>query len=370
MGKKTINVTDKIENRFRVIRILSAILIALAITFMIIFFVSASPMETMTNFLFGPLKSVSRLGNMVEIMTPLIFTGVGVSIMYSANQTNMASEGAFFLGGVATAYLASMVSLPFYVHPIVIILVSSLVGALVTTIPAYMFVKLKSNVVVSSLMINYVVLYIGLYLINYVIRDPEAGYLASYVYKPSAVLPTLIPNTHVHIGFVLALLMSVLGYFFLMKSKWGYAIRMVGSNSNFSHYSGINVPFVILMCQIVGGGIAGMGGAVEQLGMYNRFQYQSLSGHGFDGIMIAILARYNPKYIPLAALFLAYVRVGADVMSRTSDVPVEIVSVIQAVIIVFVAAEKFLDAWKHRTIVDASKEQLVLKEAQLVMKGE
>ena len=364
------NVTEKIEKKFRVIRILAAILIALLITSLIIFSVSNSPIQTMTNFLVGPLNSVSRIGNIIEAMTPLIFTGVGVSIMFAANQINMASEGAFFLGGVVTAYIASMLSLPILVHPILAILAGSLVGAAVTTIPALMYNKFKSNIVVSSLMINYVVLYLGLYVINYLIRDPEAGYLASYVFKETSVLPTLVTNTHIHSGFIVALIVSFLGYYFLMKSKWGYAIRMIGNNPNFSVYSGMNVSFIIILCQFVGGALSGMGGAIEQLGMYNRFQYQSLSGHGFDGIMIAILANYNPKYVPLAAFFLAYVRVGADVMSRTSDVPVEIVSIIQAVIIVFVAAERFLDTWKHRTIVKASKEQLALKEQQLEMKGE
>ena len=112
----------------------------------------------------------------------------------------------------------------------------------------------------------------------------------------------------------------------------------------------------------MGGFIAGIGGAVEQLGMYNRFQYQALSNHGFDGIMIAILARYNPKFVPLAALFLAYIRVGADVMARTSDVPVEIVNIIQAVVIMFVAAERFLERWRHRQIVSSSQVQIAAKK--------
>ena len=110
--------------------------------------------------------------------------------------------------------------------------------------------------------------------------------------------------------------------------------------------------------------MAGFGGAVEQLGMYKRFEYSGLSGHGFDGVMIAVIAGNNPKYIPLAALFLAYVRVGAEAMARMSDVPPELVSIVQSVVIMLVVAEKFLAGWKHRVIAKESMKDLALTEVK------
>jgi simple sugar transport system permease protein len=94
---------------------------------------------------------------------------------------------------------------------------------------------------------------------------------------------------------------------------------------------------------------------MEVLGMYNRFKYTNLTGHGWDGVMIAVLARNNPAAVPFAVLFLAYVRTAADVLSRTSEVPVEVVKVIQAVVIIFIAAESLLSTWEHSSIVRASK---------------
>ncbi|TJX14421.1 ABC transporter permease [Tissierella creatinini] len=360
------NKVIKIENQFRVIRVALSIAIALAIAFLIISFVSNDPLFTMYNFIIGPFTSINRIGNIIEVMTPLLFTAVGVCIMYSANQINMASEGAFFLGGVATAYIAVTYSIPAGLHPVVAILAGGIVGAFICGIPALMYVKFKALPVVSSLMINYVCLYLGLFIINYIIRDPEAGYMASYKFIKTAVLPDLFSRTNVHFGLIIGLAIVFIGYLYLMKSKWGYSIRMIGKNPNFAKYSGINVPAVIIGCQLLGGFIAGIGGAVEQLGMYTRFQYQKLPGHGFDGVMIAILARYNPKYVPLAAFFLAYIRVGADVMARTSDVPVEIVSIIQAVIIIFVASERFLEGWKLKKIVKSTKEAFVEEEDNAV----
>ena len=107
-----------------------------------------------------------------------------------------------------------------------------------------------------------------------------------------------------------------------------------------------------------------MGGSVEILGMYTRFQWERSPGYGWDGMMVAILAKKNPALVPFAAFFLAYLRIGADVISRTSDVPVEFVNVIQAIVIMFIAAEMFLSGMKHRAITRESRKQLEIKEGK------
>ena len=352
----------KIEKTFSYIQTSMAILIALVLASVIIIIVSKTPGESLRYFLIGPFTSPRRMGNVIEAVIPLLFTGVGVSIMYSANQTNMAAEGAFFIGGVAATAVATALALPAGLHPAAAILVGGIFGSLVTLIPAVLYVKWDAKPVVSSLMVNYIALYIGLYFINNIFRDVEAGFMASHKFLPTVILPVIIPGTKIHAGLIIGLLVTTAGYYFLKKSRWGYEINMVGQNQSFAKYSGIPVTFTIIMCQVIGGFIAGMGGATEVIGLHSRFQYQSLTNHGFDGILVAILVRYNPKFIPIAALFLAYVRIGADIMSRMTDVPIEIISVIQAVIILLVAAEMFLSKWKHRAIVNNSKKDLLVKE--------
>lgn len=354
--------SKKIEKQFDLLRIVVAISISLIIAFVLILLVSKTPIESLSQFLAGPFTSLRRMGNVIEMSIPLLFTGVGVSIMYSGGQTNMAAEGAFFMGGVGASIMATQIFLPMGLHPLVCILIGGVFGALVCFIPAILYVRWGAKPVVSSLMVNYIALYFGLYIINYVIRDADVGYMASLAYTSTAIIPRIIEGTKIHAGLFLAIIVVVGGYFFLIKSKRGYAIRMVGQNPDFARYSGIKVASVILSCQLLGGFLSGIGGATEVLGMYNRFQYQSLTGHGFDGILVAIIARYNPKIVPVAALFLAYVRVGADVMYRMTDVPVEIVSIIQAVIIMLVAAERFLYHLKHKKIVQNSQKQMAAGE--------
>lgn len=355
---------NKFESRFNLIHTLAALAIAVVIAAIIIFFTSAAPVDTLVSFLVGPLLKSIRMKNVIETMIPLMFTGVGVCIMYSANQNNMASEGAFYLGGIGASFIAIKVAAPFGLHPLLCVLVGGLAGSLVCVIPALLYIKKGALPVISSLMINYVALYLGTYFINYIIGDSTAGFPASQLFAKTAKLPKF-PKAfgmfNVHIGFVIAILVVIAGYIYLYKSKRGYEIRMVGQNTSFAKYSGINVMKVILSCQIIGGFIAGFGGAIEQLGMFNRFQYQQLSGHGFDGIMVAIMARYNPKFIPLTCFFLSYIRIGADVIARKSDVPVEIISIIQATIIILVCAESFLSGWKHKQVVKNSEKSLTVK---------
>ncbi|HHT96746.1 MAG TPA: ABC transporter permease [Clostridiales bacterium] len=353
---------NNVEKQFEILRTLVAIAIALSIAFIIILLISDNPINALASFVIGPLTTTRRLGNIVEALIPLLFTGTAVSLIFSANQTNLAVEGAFFIGGVGASFMATQLNLPPGIHLVVALIVAGIIGALACGIPAILYIKFDARPVVSSLMVNYVCLYLGLAVINHVIRDPAAGFLASFKFNKTAVLPKIIKGTNVHFGIFLGIIIVILGYLYLYKYKKGYEIRMVGKNVDFAKYSGINVNSVLMSAQLLGGFIAGMGGAVEVLGMYNRFQYQKLTGHGFDGILVGIIAKNNPKLVPLTALFLAYIRVGADVMSRVSDIPIELVSIIQAIIIMFVVAERFLYKLKHKKIVSLSRNEINEKE--------
>lgn len=339
---------------FEAVRTLVAIGIALLLAVLLITFVSDDPAEALNKFLLGPLASFKRFSNVIEMAIPFIFTGLAVCVMFQAKQFNMISEGGFFIGGVAAAFIAIKVALPMGIHPVVAIAFGGFIGGLAGLIPGLLKSKWKADEFVSSLMLNYVLLYGGLYVVNYILRDENAGSMASYLFNESAKLPVIVQGTRLHFGIVLAIISIILTYLFLYRSKWGYAIRMTGLNDKFSEYSGIKTAKVIIYSQIIGGALAGIGGATEMMGMYERFQWQSLPGIGFDGILVAILAKNNPLFVPVGAIFLAYLRVGADVMSRSSDVPSEVIIVIQAIMIMLIAAQRFLAKYKHKMIVKSS----------------
>lgn len=336
---------------FKLLKTIIAVLLALALAFLVIISVSDEPTNALGKLLFGPLSSLRRFSNVLELSIPLIFTGLAVCVMFEAKQFNMMSEGSFFIGAIAASYVAINFKLPYGIHPIVAVLVGGIVGGLSNVIPALLKSKYNGNELVSSLMMNHVALLLGLFAVNKFMRDPNVGTLASFKFQDSAKLPRFIPKTRIHMGIFIAILMVIVVYHFLYKTKWGYALRMTGHNIHFSQYSGIKTYKVILFSQIVGGIIAGIGGATEMLGMYSRFEWHKLTGYGWDGIIVAILAKNNPILIPIAAFFLAYIRTGADIMARTTDVASEIVSVIQALIIMLITAEAFMAKWQQNIIV-------------------
>lgn len=351
-----------IEKRFEVIRTLLAIAIALGIALAVIVIVSDSPGSALYSFLIGPLTSPRRFANVVELSIPLMFCGLAVSIMFAAGQNNMAAEGSFYVSCAVSSIVAVAVKAPSGIHPLLCILAGTVTGILVMGIPAVLKLKWQANELVSSLMLNYICLYMGNYLIRTKVLDTSLGITSSLPFQDTAALPNLIPGTRLHLGLLLVLAAVALCWFMMYKTKLGYAIRIIGQNQNFAKYAGIGVGATVMGAQVIGGALAGMGGAVEMTGMYGRFQYQGLPQYGFDGMLIAIIAKYNPALVPVAAVFLSYIRTGADIMNRTSDVPYEIISVIQSAIIMLVVAKMFLHKLKHQQIVKYSRLELERKE--------
>lgn len=340
---------------FTSLRTLIAVAIALLIAFTIIFFVSDEPGSAIKAFLTGPLSTKRRMGNVVEAMIPLMFTGLAACIMFQAKQFSLIGDGSFFMGALASAVFTINIALPVGLHPAIAIILGGIVGAICGIIPGYLKAKWNTNEFVVSMMFNSILVYFGIFILLNVIRDPASGFLASYRLPDSAKLGVLVSKTNIHYGLSVAFLMVILVWIFLYKTKWGFSIRMVGINPKFSKYSGINTFVVVLMCQVLGGFVAGIGGSVELLGMYDRFQWQDTPGYGFDGMTVAILAANNPALVPIGALFLAYIRVGTDVMARTSNVPNEAVSIIQGIIMILITASAFLSHWKHRLTVNSAK---------------
>jgi len=350
--------------RFSVLRTIVSILIAIGLSFGIIMLVSDNPVEAINKLITGPLGSMRRFANVIELTIPLIFTGVGVSIMFSANQTNMGAEGAFHIGGLVAAVVALLLPMPEGVHSIVAILLVALAGSSFTFIPAVLKIKTHASELVSSLMLNYVALSFSNYILSYYIRDTGAGALVSYTLPKTAKLDVIVKGTNIHTVLIVAILVAVLGYIFLYKSKLGYVLRITGQNEMFAKYSGMNIVKVILVSQILGGFIAGLGGSIQLLGIYRRFSWTNLLGYGWDAIIVATLAKENPLYVPFAAFFLAYIRIGADIMSRSTDVPPEIVAITQGIIIILIVAEHFLSKYKHKIVAREAKALLEMEKEE------
>lgn len=356
--KKKVFRPEQLNASFEILRFLVAILIAFGISLIIISFSTAEPVKTIANLFIGPFTSVRRFSTVLEKMIPLTFAGLAVCVMFKANQFNLAAEGALFFGALISAMVAIYMPGPSLLVKMTAILAAGFAGAMVTVIPGILKIKWKCSEMVVSLMLNYVVLYFSTFLFNQTIKDPNSAYKTSFPFQDGVTLQNLIPRTRLHSGIFLLILFIVLTYTFIYKTKWGYQLRITGSNIKFAQCSGIKVTAIILLSQLLGGMIAGVGGGTEMLGIYNRFQWSSLPGYGFDGVVINILARENPAFIPFAAFFVSFIRIGADYMYKQSDVAAEIVAIIEGLIIILVAASAFLATWRHKMTTRLSKEQI------------
>ena len=340
---------------FDLIRILTSILIGIIVTICIIFIVSDEPEISIHSLFLGPIFSKSRFGSFIETASVILFCGIAVAIPFTAGQFNLGAEGALFIGATAGTAVAISTKMPPYLHIPLVLMAAGAAGALWGLLPGILKAKWNVNELVTSLMLNYVAYYIGLYVINYHFRDKAAGFLVSYKLPETTWLSQFVPGTRIHTGIFISLIFAIIAYLGLFHTRLGYEIRTCGSNIEFARYGGLNIFKVIVITSVIGGFVAGIGGMSEVMGIYRRFNWNTQPGYGWDGVVVAIIGRNNPLLIILASLFLAYLRVGGGMLNLLSDIPTEMVSVIQAIIILLITAEAFLSEWKNKIIVKEAK---------------
>lgn len=359
--------------KFSLIRGLAAMGIALAVAFLLILFSAngsnlpekfSSSLAALREMLISPVIrkngtfSVKGLSDVLAGMIPIMFTGLATCIMFAANQFNLGAEGGIMLGAFVTALVAIYLPLPTPALMVVAVIVGGLSVGILMLIPAVLKAKLGVSEMVNSLMLNYVIMYFINYLMNSYLADTSKGITQTFPFRENALIPQMINNgSRLSWGFVVGLIMVVLSWLFMYRTRWGYGIRMTGINQPFVMYSGMNVALIVILCQVLGGFLAGIGGGIEMLGRYNVYNWSALPGYGWTGITVAILAGNNPLFVPLAAFFMSYLTKGCTLMSTNANVPSQLISIIQAVIFIFFAAQQFMSGYRQKLVVKSAQEE-------------
>jgi simple sugar transport system permease protein len=271
---------------------------------------------------------------------PYMFAGLAVALGFRAGVFNIGVEGQIFMGGIFSVWVGyTFKGLPPIIHIPFAFLAGALGGALWGFIPGLLKAKTGGHEVINTIMMNYIAYRLTDWLLREPMKAPGSTNPISPVIEESAKLPQFFQNPiRFHLGFFIALGLAVLVYWFLFKTKWGFDLRTVGANPRAARYAGMNIVAGTILAMSLSGALAGMAGANELLGVNHNLSQTFSPGYGFDSIALALLGRNHPVGVVLSSLLFGFLRNGAVRMQASAGIPIDIISVEQAFILVFIAA--------------------------------
>jgi simple sugar transport system permease protein len=320
-----------------------AVFTAMIIGAIVIASAGGNPFSAYAGLIEGSFGSLNALSETTVWATPYIFAGLAVALAYKGGLFNIGAEGQLAFGAVSAALVGYVLpdTIPWYIHLPLAILSGIVAGGIWGGIPGWLKANFGSHEVINSIMMNYVALNITSFLLNGPMKDPSPTNVVARtpLIAIGARIPTIFNNYRVHWGFPLALLAAFLVWWLLWKTTLGFEIRTAGTNPDAAKYSGVNVKRIIVLCMIMSGALAGLAGSVEVTGLNYRHELGFSVGYGFDAIAIALLGKTHPLGVVIASILFGAMRNGATRMQFLTQIPVDVISVIQALILLFVAAD-------------------------------
>lgn len=272
--------------------------------------------------------------------TPYIYGGLAVALGFRGGLFNIGVEGQLFIGAITSAFVGySLVGLPLWIHLPLTILAGFAGGALWGFIPGYLKARTGAHEVINTIMLNYIAFRLSDWLLTGPMKRPDSFNPVSPFIQDTAKLPRFFDSPiRFHAGFFLALIVAYLVYWFLFKTRWGFDLRSVGANLHAARYAGMSIFLWTVMAMTLSGGLGGLAGSNEVLGVNYNLAMAFSSGYGFDSIALALLGKSHPLGVVLSALLFGALRNGATRMMVVSGIPIDIISILQALILAFIAA--------------------------------
>ncbi|MCD6286882.1 MAG: ABC transporter permease [Anaerolineae bacterium] len=294
-------------------------------------------------------RAVYPITETLRISTPYIFAGLAVALGFQGGLFNIGAEGQYFVGGLVCVFAGySITGLPQIIHLPLALLAGVAGGALWGAIPGYLKGKTGAHEVITTIMMNYIAYRLAEFMLD--VGGPMArgdGRPVSPEIQLSAYLPQFFPNRvdlRVNAGIFLALGVAWVVWWLLYRTTVGYEIRTVGKNPDAARYAGISVPRVMVITMALSGALAGLSAATDILGVLHFMPNSFFSGYGFDAIALALLGNSHPAGVVLASLLFGAIGAGARNMQGMAHVPIDITSILQGLIIVFIAAPAIIRA--------------------------
>lgn len=295
----------------------------------------------------GSVGSVKAISETLFATTPLLLAGLGIALGFRAGLFNIGAQGQMFIGGIAATYVGIYVTAPGFIH-IPLAVLAGLVGGMVWGgLAGLLKARTGAHEVITTIMGNFIALFLVQWLLTTeVLQDPGRNNPQSAALAETAHMPHIFgAQNRVHLGFLIAVAAVFLVHWLLYRSSIGFEFRAVGSNPQAGGYAGMNVSVIVTLAMALAGGLAGVAGASQVMGLAPYKATPALPGSvGFDSITVALLGRSNPVGVAWAALLFGALTAGGREMQGAAQVPIDLVVVLQALIVIFVAAPALIRA--------------------------
>lgn len=295
----------------------------------------------------GSVGSVNAISESLFAATPLLLAGLGIALGFRAGLFNIGAQGQMLIGGVSATYVGIYVSAPAIVHIPLTILAGLVGGMLWGGLAGLLKARTGAHEVITTIMGNFIALFLIQWLLTTsVLQDPGRNNPQSAALAETSHLPRIFGSQYrVTVGFLVALAAVFAVHWLLYRSSIGFEFRAVGSNPQAGSYAGMNVAVIVTLAMAVAGGLAGIAGANQVMGLQPYKASPALPGSvGFDAITVALLGRSNPIGVLWAALLFGALTAGGREMQGAAQVPIDLVVVLQALIVIFVAAPAMIRA--------------------------
>jgi len=351
---------EKLTKKKQFIVSVLSLVAALLLMGLIIAIFGESPMEAYKELFTWPFIPDLGMADTFQKMVPLLIIALGLSVVFKMRIWNIGAEGQLFMGAMFTSYGALFLlpeTMPSWLSIPLLFVMGFSGGAFWALIPAVLKAYMKVDEILVTLMLNYVAMFWVNHLIFGPWKDPDGYNFPITAMFPKSTWLGTIGDTGVNTGLFIALALVVIIYLLLNRSKWGFQLELLGDNQTAASYAGVSVKKNILLALIVSGGLAGMAGSVQMLGLQHRLQQSFSPGYGFTAIIVAWLAKLNPWIMTLVAFLFGGLMVGSEQLQIIMRMPASMVSILQGLVLICLLAGEAIMRYRIVRIQDSDPEK-------------
>lgn len=321
-----------------------AVLLVVVLMSLAMIVAGTSPLEGFSALFFGALGGRNQIGETLVATSALLFPALGIALAFRGGLFNIGAEGQLVMGALFAGAAGAQLHVAGPIGIVLLLALGAIGGGLWGAIAGWMKARFGANEIIATLMLNFVAAYVALDLVSGPLKGPLATGAETAWLDPAYWLPTLLPHTRLSLGILLAVAIAIALQWVLTRTVFGYDLRATGAAPEAARRSGVNVARLTWLTLAISGAIAGVGGATIVMGELHRFNTQLSPGYGFTAIAVALVGDLQPLWICLAAFGFGILEAGGLAMQASAQVPKDAIHVIEGLIILVLAARRYVAA--------------------------